>query len=399
MLFNFTGCSTAIYADDLMSGISSGEVNKREADERFINSQMRFAAELFKASALESGEENILISPLSLQLVLAMTANGAVGQTREEMQALLGGELTTLELNEYLCSYVNSLPSGGYYKVRPANSIWFREDLNVKKDFLQTNADYYGAAAFSSSFDKKTCRDINNWIKQNTDGMIENLIDKIEPNTVMYLVNTLLFEAEWENVYTKKDIDSGVFTSISGERRSVTMMSSDEAVYISDENAVGFIKGYKGAKYSFAVLLPNEETEIRDYISSLTGESLKAILDSKTKTAVKATIPKFSYNYDLDMSNVLKNSGMQLAFDRDTADFSNIADLRSGNIYLSKVLHKTSISVTERGTKAAAVSSVEVNSKGVIEGKSVICDRPFVYMIIDNEAGLPLFIGAVMDIG
>lgn len=402
MAVNLTGCATKVQATDLMEGVKANTVTGKAADDAFAQSQMRLAVELFQSSVLESKDENVLISPLSIQLALAMTANGADGNTKAEMEALLGGEISLEDLNEYLYSYVNNLPSAEKYKLQIANSIWFRDDegrLQVEKDFLQKNADYYGAQAYKAAFDDQTLKDINNWVKDHTDGMIDSILDQIDEDAVMYLINALVFDAEWQHVYDKSDVYKGKFTNIGGTEKQVDMMHSEETVYLQDENAIGFMKPYSGSKYNFAVLLPNEGVDIYEYIAGLTGESLMETLSTPQLGMVMATLPKFSYEYELTMNDVLKELGMPSAFSGDTADFSKMAHSSRGNIYIGDVLHKTFISVDELGTKAGAVTKVQMNDESAPMSEWVVTlNRPFVYMIIDNETKLPVFIGTVMDI-
>ena len=402
MAVNLTGCATKVQAADLMEGVKANTVPGKAADDAFAQSQMRLAVDLFQSSVLESKDENVLISPLSIQLALAMTANGADGNTKAEMEALLGGEISLEDLNEYLYSYVNNLPSAEKYKLQIANSIWFRDDegrLQVEKGFLQKNADYYGAQAYKAVFDDQTLKDINNWVKDHTDGMIDSILDQIDEDAVMYLINALVFDAEWQHVYDKSDVYKGKFTNIGGTEKQVDMMHSEETVYLQDENAIGFMKPYSGSKYNFAVLLPNEGVDIYEYIAGLTGESLMETLSTPQLGMVMATLPKFSYEYELTMNDVLKELGMPSAFSGDTADFSKMAHSSRGNIYIGDVLHKTFISVDEMGTKAGAVTKVQMNDESAPMSEWVVTlNRPFVYMIIDNETNLPVFIGTVMDV-
>ena len=402
MAVYLTGCATKVQAADLMEGVKANTVPGKAADDAFAQSQMRLAVDLFQSSVLESKDENVLISPLSIQLALAMTANGADGDTKAEMEALLGGEISLEDLNEYLYSYVNNLPSAEKYKLQIANSIWFRDDegrLQVEKDFLQKNANYYGAQAYKAAFDDQTLKDINNWVKDHTDGMIDSILDQIDEDAVMYLINALVFDAEWQHVYDKSDVYKGKFTNIGGTEKQVDMMHSEETVYLQDENAIGFMKPYSGSKYNFAVLLPNEGVDIYEYIAGLTGEELMETLSTPQFGMVMATLPKFSYEYELTMNDVLKELGMPSAFSGDTADFSKMAHSSRGNIYIGDVLHKTFISVDELGTKAGAVTKVQMNDESAPMSEWVVTlNRPFVYMIIDNETNLPVFIGTVMDV-
>jgi serine protease inhibitor len=400
LLAGLSGCATKVYAADLTDGIAANTVAGKAADEDFIQNSANFAAELFKKSV--SNGENSLVSPLSVMLALAMTANGADTQTRVEMETVLGGEIPLEDLNEYLYSYVKKLPSGGKYKLGIANSIWFRDDedrLTVEKDFLQKNADYYGASAYKAAFDDKTLADINGWVKDKTDGMIDKILDQIDVDTEMYLINALVFDAEWDTVYKKNDIYTGSFTSYSGAKRDVPMMSSEETKYVNDGRATGFIKDYKDGKYSFLALLPNEDVPIDGYIESLTGEGLLNAVSSAQNAHVYAELPKFSYDYTVKLNDALRALGMPTAFDGGAADFSRLGRSAYGNLYIGEVLHKTFISVDELGTKAGAVTKVEIKAESAIQGYYVKLNRPFVYAIIDNTTNLPLFLGAVMDIG
>ena len=399
---NLSGCAVTVQAADLMADIQANKVAGKVADDAFVNSQMRLAVELFQASVNESKDENVLISPLSIQLALAMTANGAAGKTKAEMEALLGGDIKLEELNEYLYTYVNSLPTSEKCKFKIANSIWFRDNENrllVEQDFLQRNADYFGAQAYKTPFDEQTLKDINSWVEDHTDGMIDKILDRIEDDAVMYLINALVFNGRWQNVYDKSAINKGTFTNINGEEASVEMMHSEEMTYLQDAFATGFMKPYQDGKYSFAAMLPNEGVDIYDYISGLTSEGLRETLNKAQSGTVIATLPKFSYEYDLSMNDALKKLGMPTAFDGMSADFSKMAHSSRGNIYIGDVLHKTFIAVDELGTKAGAVTKVEMNDRCAFVTRWVVTlDRPFVYMIIDNETNLPVFIGTVVDI-
>ncbi|MDD6799223.1 MAG: serpin family protein [Firmicutes bacterium] len=401
IMLNSVGCAIKVQAANLMEGIEPNKVEGKTSDEKFIGATSDFAVKLFKKTVTEG--ENSLISPLSVMLALAMTANGADNATKTQMEALLGGTKTIDTLNEYLYTYVKSLPSGEKSKLKIANSIWFRDDeyrLTIDRNFLQKNADYYGASVYKSAFDGQTLKDINGWVKQNTDGMINKILDQISDDSVMYLINAIVFDAEWETVYMKNDIYKGVFTNYDGTEQSVEMMSSGESKYINDGKATGFIKNYKNGDYGFAALLPNEGVDVDEYIASLTGEGFVSAIKNAKTASVTAVLPKFSYDYSVLMNEQLKALGMTDAFNSLTADFSKLGKSERGNIYIFEVLHKTFISVDELGTKAGAVTKVEVKDECEIAmDYCVTLDRPFVYAIVDNATGLPIFLGTVMSLG
>lgn len=397
LVINLGGCVT-IKAQDLMEGVTPNEVSLADDLSDKNASVTDFAVRLFKA-ANEDGE-NVLISPLSVMTALAMTVNGAKGDTRLQMEEVLG--MSAEELNLYLYTYMTTLPRGDKYKLSLANSIWFTSDerFTVNGEFLQTNADYYGADIYKTPFDGQTLRDINNWVKKNTDGTIPKILDNIPNEAIMYLVNALAFEAEWAKIYEKDQVRDGTFTTEDGKKQSVKLMYSNEYNYLGDESSTGFIKYYSGRKYAFAAILPNEGVTVSEYLDSLDGESLHRLLSDAKGAAVDVAIPKFEVEYDTEMSQVLTGMGMTDAFSAPLADFSGLGSSAGGNIFISRVLHKTFIGVGEKGTKAGAATVVEMKdeSAGPMQTEKFILDRPFIYMLIDCENNIPFFIGTLMSV-
>ena len=213
----------------------------------------------------------------------------------------------------------------------------------------------------------------------------------------MYIINAIVFDAKWETAYNKENIFKADFTSIDGTVQKSQLMQSKESKYLEGFGATGFIKPYKGNSYSFVALLPNEDISINDFIKNMDGTKFLSLLDNASSEAVEAYLPKFSYDYEVQMNQSLKNMGMLDAFDGGKADFSKLGKSSGGNIFVSNVLHKTFISVDELGTKAGAVTSVEYSVTSVQEFKTVRLDRPFLYAIIDNSTMLPVFIGSVLS--
>ena len=399
MTVNMTGCSVQVQAKDLMEGIIPHAASVLDDLDPQNAAVTDFAVRLFQAS--EEGGKNTLISPLSVLCALAMTANGAKGQTLVQTESVLG--MTVEELNRYLYSYRKNLPTGEKYKLSLANSVWFTKDtrFTVNQAFLQTNADYYGADIYKAPFDDQTCRDINNWIKAKTDGRIPEILDEIPDSAVMYLVNALAFEAEWSKIYKENQVRDGQFTKEDGTKQDAEFMYGTEGTYLEDEQATGFIKYYKGGKYAFVALLPNKGVRVSDYLASLDGKSLNALLSDPQHATVNTAIPKFETEFAVEMSEALAEMGMPDAFDAYKADFSGLGTSSAGNIFINRVLHKTFISVGEKGTKAGAATVVEANDEGaavILEPKEVYLDRPFVYLLVDCENNIPFFIGTMMDI-
>lgn len=395
-----TACSQGS-SEDLMKDVPAKAVDVLPNMDAGAAAAADFGVRLFQTS-MEEGK-NTLISPLSVLYALAMTTNGAEGETLAQMEQVLGMDVDNL--NSYMLAYLDLLPETKDYKMSLANSIWFKDDPDfiVEQSFLQTNADYYGAGAYKAAFDEGTRNDINNWVKEHTDGMIPEIIDEIPDEAIMYLVNALAFDAKWADEYEEHQIREGRFTMEDGTRQDVDMMHSEEYTYLEDDLATGFIKYYKDRRYAFVAMLPNEGVTVSQYVDSLTGEHLRDLVNNPQDVTVFASIPKFETEYDIEMSEVLQEMGITDAFDWRVADFSRLGtyNVDGMNICINRVLHKTCISVTEQGTRAGAATAVEMVAEGaaeIIEYKEVVLDRPFVYMLIDCETNLPFFIGSMMNV-
>lgn len=392
MATGMTGCHTNHGVVNLTEEITPSGTDTESSGETAV-SQNEFAYKLFKECYREG--ENTLVSPLSTAFALSMTANGARGETLNEILKTISNGASVEELNNFCRAYKNSLSSE---ELKTADSVWLRDDdaLTINQDFLQTAKEYYSADVFKSSFDSKTAEAINNWVNEKTDGMIKEIIEQIDSDSLLYIINALSFDAQWLEPFEEKDVRDEGFTSIDGSVSKQKLMYGSESEYISDGKARGFRKEYRGGKYSFAALLPNSDISISEYIQSMSSEifSENNVYDSKVSIA----IPKFDTEYFIDMKDTLAALGMKTAFSVVNADFSGMGRLNTGgNISISEVLHKTHITVDEAGTKAGAVTSVSYKQDGAGSDniRKIILDRPFIYMIIDNENNLPIFIGAV----
>jgi len=217
----------------------------------------------------------------------------------------------------------------------------------------------------------------------------------------MCLINTVLFDAEWEKTYDSYAISKKVFQNACGKFKTVDFMSSKEGIYIECDDAVGVIKPYKNEQYSFVALLPNADVNINDFTKTLTGEKWLDMIENKEYVKVDTVIPKFEHDFSTDMKDILFTLGMSDAFEGGLADFTEIGYSENGPLYIGNVIHKTFMSVDELGTKAGAVTAVILEAGGIImpeERKEVVLNRPFVYAIMDNNTNLPIFIGTVLDI-
>jgi serpin B len=357
-----------------------------------------FAVRLFQKS-LED-EKNTLISPISVLMALGMTANGAKENTLAQMEETFG--LSQAEVNEYLWYYRGNL-SNNYVKYDISNSIWFKDDatFRVEEEFLRKNYQYYNADTYKAPFDDTTLKDINHWVENKTDGLIKEVLKEIPPEAMMYLINALVFEAEWAQTYDETEVRDKIFTTEAGREQAVELMYSTENRYLENENVTGFIKYYINPQYAFVALLPKEGKTVKQCVDEMTGESLQELLLHPTRVAVDAALPAFKTEYDLLMNDVLKEMGMTDAFDGGKADFTGLGTSDQGNIFINRVIHKTYIEVSPEGTKAGAATVVEMMPESAPffeDMKTVHLDRPFIYMLIDCENNQPFFIGTCMSV-
>lgn len=363
-----------------------------------VNSATDFAVKLLKQSVNPTkSDENTLISPFSVIAALSMITNGAETETLKQLEQTLG--LSKDELNQFIYAYTNSLPESEKYKLSVANSIWINQyrnfDMNV--DFEKANQMYYDAEIFTEPFNEDTVNKVNEWVKNNTDGMIPKIIDDVSDTDVMYLLNALAFDAEWQTPYDSWSVWDGVFTCENGTEVGVEFMKGNEGTYLEDSNATGFIKYYKDSSYAFVALLPNEGVSVSQYIQSLSGEHLRNIISLASHESVYTIMPKFTVDYSADISDMLTALGIQNAFDSFKADFSGAGKSEGGNLYIDKVIHNTHIEVAENGTRGGAATGIIAPDSAPRDPKAVRLNRPFVYMIIDSENNLPVFMGTMRD--
>lgn len=370
----------------------------REAAAALTDKQLKTSADFAFAllSGIGAADENALISPLSVMMALGMAANGAWGNTRDEMEDMLG--MSVEELNTFINSITQSLKNTDGAALLSANSAWLGSGIGfgVREDYLESIGRYYGAEIISADFSKEeTLGEINGWVNKNTDGMIKRLLDELDKQTVCILINALTFDAEWKVPFSG-ETGPGEFKNSDGSRASVDMMHTDENRYISGAGCTGFIKSYGGDNYSYVALLPDTD-DIDKFLASLDGDTFLSLIKNAADKKVSVTMPKYSLDYSLSLTEPLAALGMKSAFNPDLADFSALGSIEGKNIYLSRALHKTHITLDESGTRAAAVTALilEATSAAPAPNKSVTLDRPFVYAIIDNATLCPVFLGVL----
>ncbi|MGI6298201.1 MAG: serpin family protein [Saccharofermentanales bacterium] len=385
-----------------------------------INGMRRFSAALFAESAKNKG--NVLVSPVSVFLALAMTLNGADNETRTAMLATLADQGITVEmLNELSRFLIVSLAETNNRKaVEIANSIWLREGFQANSDFLQANADYFRAGATSLDFaDPAATELINNWVDANTHGLIKKIIEKINPTTVMLLINTLYFKSDWQLPFLHQDTRPGSFETPAGPVEAKFMHQTGKLRYFSGsisasgdntanpsekgningnfDEIVGIALPYVDGQFTYFAFLTDPAVAPRTWLQAREQtklfSELAGLMAQKSNFSVALTLPKYEAEFDDSLVDDLSELGMDIVFDGSRADFSLLPASGSKGLFISEVKHKTFIRVDEKGTEAAAATSVAVDESLPMFDKELVFDRPFIYGIMDSATKLPLFVG------
>ena len=393
-----SACAQKVQAQNLMEGVRGTNPQITQIPEEAVSALYDLSFSLF--SQLEDKGENTVFSPVSVFYCLGLIANGSGGNTLAQLENLLGMDVQTL--NEVSLALSERLESSQEVSWNVANSIWFKDrGLTVQPDFLQKNADYYDAKAYAAPFDDSTVRDINTWCSQQTKGMIPKILDEIPGDAQMYLINALCFEGQWATQYEKKDIWTGTFYNADGTRTETDMLHSQEGIYLETDMLTGFAKAYKGYDYSFVGLLPKEGVTIQQLVQSLTREVWASLTSSsgdgrnRIYHPVNVTMPEFAAKTSTPLKKILQQMGVTDLFEGGLADLEPMASCVDGPLYCSRIQQEAFIQVDRSGTKAAAITFGENKAEAAMpqEPFSVILDRPYVYAIVDNATGLPMFLG------
>jgi len=374
-------------------------INKTTAD--IIKSDNAFGLSVFQQVISHDTEvANTFISPTSITLALAMTYNGAEGETKTAMENTLKKQgLIAEEINTSYKSLIDALISvDPKVLLEIANSIWYREGFTVLPEFINTNQDYYDARISSLDFSEPDAPDvINGWVSDKTHNKIEEIIDEIPPEAVMYLVNAIYFKGIWKIEFKKENTSDGPFYLKDGSQISVPMMKQTSTLKHTENEMFSMIELLYGqGNFSMIVLLPQSGYSTDDIVTVLTTENWDNWISSLSEKDVDLQLPKFTFEYKNTLNNELEAMGMGVAF-TDMANFSKING--TGNLFISKVLHKSFVEVNEEGTEAAAVTSVEIELTAIPEEENAkfYVDHPFIFAIREITTGAILFLGRVQN--
>ena len=364
----------------------------------FCESNNKFGFKVFKEIVKEQTDENIFISPMSISYALGMTFNGADGKTKKEMAEVLEfGNLTNSEINASFKALMEKLMElDPKVMMEIANSIWYRENIDVLEKFKKVNQNYFQAEIRNMDFSEpETIEIINNWVSENTKGKITKVIDEIDALSMMYLINAIYFKGSWTDEFNKERTHKDKFFISNGKSVSCEMMNTaEENLYFENDDFQAIDLPYGKGDFSMIVFLPKKGKDINEFISNLNRENWNSWLTKFSKQSGSLFLPKFKIEYDLEMNDVLKALGMPKAF-TDAANFSRMT--KRQKLYISNVIHKTFVDVNEEGTEAAAVTVVEMRLTSFKPGFSMRVNRPFVFAIKEKETNSILFIGKIVN--
>jgi len=372
-------------------------------EKKVVSSSNKFGLNLFNEINRTDKEKNVFISPLSVSLALGMTMNGTNGETYDEMRATLQfPDLTNEEINNSYKTLIETLyNSDPKVTFLSANSIWYRNEMTFEQSFFDLSTKYFSALVNGLDFTDPASVDIiNNWVKQNTNNKIEKILDSIPPEAVMYLINAIYFNGTWKYEFDKEKTDVESFNLINGGIiNSEMMVQTNDFDYYSNSNLQAVELPYGDGNFSMVVILPRENLNINEFANGITEDNLKLWLDSLSQHKGTLWLPKFQIEYKSELNDYLIALGMGKAFTPYIADFTNMYNV-PGALFINEVLHKTFVKIDEEGTEAAAVTSVGISTTSSHGSSNIFymkVDRPFIFLIREENSGCILFMGKIIN--
>ena len=382
------------------------EVKVTDYDQDTMDKLYReYCFNIFSQTVKDYGsDENVMISPASIMMALDMVAAGAKGDSLEELTNLFAAGQGPLTQQAYASALMDRINEAKEVEFNCANAVWNNGLMlgdSVNLDYVEYIQDTFLAQYTVTDFNSKTPDEINGWIDEHTNHMIEKAIDTLDPDTVMVLVNAICFEGEWAEEYSDLAVNESFFTNADGSSKEAMFLHDNTSAYYETEKATGFIKYYKGNQYAFLAILPTDESiNANEFAMNFTAEDYEKFINSVSYDyEVISKMPEFESDFNITLNNTIAELGAGSIFSPETADLSGTAG-KPGDIYVSQIIHKTHIEVDRNGTRAAAATVVMETCGCVMEEETpeyryVECDRPYAYAIVDVETMAPVFIGTV----
>ena len=378
------------------SEIASSDI---KIDAAFSTKTSNFAFDFWKTfQKNESVEKNYFISPLSLHIALGMLLNGADTQTKVELQKVLGFENENMAtINSTYLELIEKLPEVDPKVINTiANSVWQEKSFPVEKDFISTLESQFKARLYLESFSNPaTLTKINQWASDNTNGKIKKILEEISPSQVMFLINALYFKGDWTSQFDVKATQKADFFGTKG-KTVVSMMNKNEKLKYVDMPDYQMVElPYGNEKYVMHVLLP-KKMSVDEMVKNLDNEKWKAAQSKLNSTKIIFELPKFTIEYSKKLNETLFQMGMKKAFTNE-ADLSKIAK-PAGLLKVDFVKQDTYVSVDEKGTEAAAVTTIGIEVTSLPVYPEVICNKPFAFMISEKTSNTIMYLGKVSNL-
>jgi serine protease inhibitor len=378
-----------------------GNINLSTKQQNIIQNTNDFGIRIFKDINSASSNENIFISPLSISMALGMTYNGSAGTTKTAFEHTLGFDgMSPIDINVTYKTLLDYFPTcDNKVTLDIANSIWYRQTFNVTQGFIDTNKKYFNAEVSALNFDDADAAKgiINKWVSDKTNNKIPTIINEITSDNVMFLINAVYFKGLFKMSFDKSKTIDETFYLANNTTKQVQMMNQvSSQLYFANNTFSSIELAYGNARYNMEIFLPKSGFTVEDIINELSVSNWNNWLNSYSlQKEVHIGLPKFKFSYEETLNNTLTKLGLGVAF-TDQADFTNINP--AGQLYISKVLHKTYVDVNEEGTEAAAVTSVGMSTTSTgNDTQYFIVDRPFLFVLSEKESKSILFIGKVME--
>jgi serine protease inhibitor len=361
-----------------------------------------FGFDLFQQLRRQDANKSVFFSPLSVTVALAMTYNGAAGETKNAMARALKIEgMSRGELNHASHDMLKDLKgSDPKIELAIANSLWARSGVRFNESFLADNRAFYSAEISTLDFSSpQAAETINRWVSASTKGKISKIIDNIDPQKVMFLINAVYFKGQWQKRFEKTLTKDQPFYLPGGQKKPVPMMAqSGNYLYHRGDKFQAVNLPYGEGGVSLYLFLPDKGSSLDEFLKGLSFQKWEEWINNFNDTPGDVKLPRFKLDYEETLNDSLKAVGMGVAFNPREADFSGIRPER--DVFISEVKHKAVVEVNEEGTEAAAVTSVGVTTTSIREPRerfSFVADRPFLMAIRDSKTGAILFMGAVME--
>jgi serpin B len=367
------------------------------SEQALIGASNQFAFGLLREASRADTASNVFLSPLSASMALGMTMNGARGPTFDGMRSALGfGAMQPAEINasyRTLIDLLLGLDKG--VDMRLANSIWVDRAFPLHDAFVQSSLQSFDAKVSTLDFaDPASVGPINAWVSAATNGKITKLMDRIDPDLVMYLINAVYFKGTWTQQFDPKMTSPTPFFRAGGRQHPVQMMHLPNAEIRSLESPEVQIAdlAYSRGAFSMTLLLPPQGQELEAWAGKITDAQWQGWMGQLRETRMDVYLPRFRLEYEQILNGTLKSLGMQTAFDEGAADFSGMSPL-GADLFVSEVKQKTFLEVNEKGTEAAAATSVGIGPTSA--PPSFTANRPFMLVIRERLSGTILFVGLI----